>query len=809
MSRPGFLGGLLGALVCALLWTAGPAVANEGMASAAALIADWERREQTAAEALEAAETDLELRALRQALDADRAAAREVAAAQRRRVEALRRQLEALGPPPTEGASEDALVATTRRQLNEQIAAEEAVASAAQLAETRFNQLLETVAADLRERLLNRLTTRGPSPLDPRLWPGAAQDFAAFAERAVADAAEEWRDPVNREHALDRAPVAAIAFLAAAGLIVVVRNRLSGWLAASASRAGATRSRMIAVAVIGALARIALPLAALALVGFGVTFSKLFGETIETLVRNTGTGLLYFIGAYALAAAFYSPDVPAMRLTALPDKEAAKARTAVMWLAGVLALDYAVVGALDRLRFAENTLIVANFVGVSLAGAFLWRLKRIYERSCVAYAVEAPPDPADAEEDARPIARQVGWLMRSAASLVAVAAPLLAAAGYFAASRDLMLPTLRTVGVIGLVVALFDLAREIAGPPPAEGAPDRPLLQRLTPVIAAVALFFAAMPLLAMAWGASWSDVVYVAQGVVDGVNVGGVRFSPLAFFTFLLVFGVGYALTSVTQRVLRSSVLPQMGVAKAGRSALTAVVGYIGVTLAALIAIAAAGLDLSNLAIVAGALSVGVGFGLQAIVNNFVSGLILLIERPVKVGDWIQVNNVHGYVRKINVRSTEIETFDRSTYVVPNADLIAQPVTNFTHTNLVGRMIVPVRLAYGADIRRAETILREVATNHPMTLRRPAPQILFRAFGQDGYEFEIRAFLRDVNFIFAVMSDVQFTIAERFAAEGIEVPVARRDVRIRTETPETGDPALEPPAAIPPGVARLGVGGA
>jgi small-conductance mechanosensitive channel len=799
---------LFAALLCALVLAVAPASANEAPADPAALIAGWERSAERSTAALEAAETDAELRALRESLDADRAAAREVAAGQRRRIDALRRQLDALGPPPEEGATEESSVAATRRQLTEQIAAEEAVASAAQLAETRFNLLLETVAEQMRERLRNRLLTRGPTPLDPRLWLGAARDLGAFGERAGADAAAAWRDPVNRAHALDRGPVAAIAFLGAALLIVVARKHIALWVAASAARAGAARSRLVAVAVIGALARIALPLAAISLVGFGVAFSKLFGETVETLVASLGTGLLYLVGAYALSAAFYAPDAPSIRLSQLPDKEAGKARTAVMWLASVLALDSAVVGALDRLRFAEGTLIVANFVGVLIGASFLWRLKRVYERVVTVPAAETPSEPGDAEEDARPIMRQVAWLLRGAASVVAVAGPLLAAAGYFAAARDLMLPSIRTVGVIGLGAALFELAREIAVPRQGETAgPDRPLLLRVTPVLAGFAVFLGGLPLLAMAWGASWSDVVYVARGFVDGVDVGGVRFSPIAVLTFVVVFGVGYVLTDVAQRVLRSSVLPQMGVAKAGRSALSAVVRYIGVTLAVFVAIGAAGLDLSNLAIVAGALSVGVGFGLQAIVNNFVSGLILLIERPIKVGDWIQVNGVHGTVQKINVRSTEIETFDRSTYIVPNADLIAQPVTNFTHTNLIGRMIVPVRISYDADIRRAEKILRDVTLGHPMTLRRPAPQILFRAFGQDGYEFEIRAFLRDVNFIFQVMSDVQFTVAERFAAEGIEVPVARRDVRIRSEAADAAEEA-PPTAETPPGVARLGLGG-
>ena len=269
--------------------------------------------------------------------------------------------------------------------------------------------------------------------------------------------------------------------------------------------------------------------------------------------------------------------------------------------------------------------------------------------------------------------------------------------------------------------------------------------------------------LLAAAIPAAWSvDVDSVWRGLdrlIQGVHIGGVRISLANIGTAVLAFGIAALLARLVRRIVRDRVMPTIDAPMPIRQSVDAALNYVGVIVAILVGITALGIDFTNLAIVLGALSVGIGLGLQNIANNVISGVVLLLERPIKAGDWISVMGNEGFVRRINIRATEIETFQRTSVIVPNSVFLQNPVINRTYADTSSRVDMALTVGIGTDVARMETILRESALDHPRVLRVPSPIVRFAKVNPGGLEFELMVFVAHLEDRLPVNNDLNRTI--------------------------------------------------
>ncbi len=275
-----------------------------------------------------------------------------------------------------------------------------------------------------------------------------------------------------------------------------------------------------------------------------------------------------------------------------------------------------------------------------------------------------------------------------------------------------------------------------------------------------------------------------------DGIPIGGIRIVPtnivggIIAFTVLLAF-TGWIKRWIDKRWLRQIISSDRG----ARDALVTIVGYTGFTISLLVGLSIAGINITGLAVVAGALSVGIGFGLQSIANNFVSGIILLFERPIKAGDFVTVGDVEGFVKKISIRATEIETLDNQDMLVPNSELISGRVTNWVLHNPYGRLRIRVGVAYGSDINKVKDILEAVSHENKSVItdgRVSPPKALFMGFGDSALEFELRVRIFDIKKRYDVVSELNFKIDEEFQKNRIIIPFPQRDIHIKDWSPES-----------------------
>jgi small-conductance mechanosensitive channel len=706
-----------------------------------------------------------------------------------REVDHIRKLIEALGAPPKESEPpESSKIVLQREKLKAQFAEADGQLKQLNLLLEKYHRILTTISSAEDIALADRLIERTPSLFAKETWIRSAKEAKTLGEQAAREMSQ-WYNSRQVQVATSS------GYLEMALAAVIIATMLSWflrrWLIKRFGRkpeiANPTYRMRVRAVLAETTARTAIPFivtmaayATLRAGGFLFGFSQ---QIAIGLVMAVVTLSVF----YGLPRSMLSPSRPQWRLAPLKDATARLWYRCAVTLAVIAALDVMLIIPANELSPSQNLQTTYNFViDFSYALLFLYiaidkRLWRTSEQE------EAAQSSGTAATTTEPVSRSM-WLfvVRSIIILAAIAIPVTALAGYGVLSNFIARRLLATVAVFLIAIVFHGIARDLVAVftqshdrygKRSEGVSSLYIWSVLFLDIGLVlTMAFLIVPL----WGGQWGNILERLGWSLTGFKIGGHVFSITNVLAGMAAFIIVLALVRFMQRFLNRRILQHMGLDSGVRDSLTTAIGYIGLVIAALIAVTTAGIDLSGLVIVAGALSVGVGFGLQSIVNNFVSGLILLAERPIKVGDWVHVGVHEGIVQRISVRSTEIKTFSRASVIVPNSELISTSVVNWMHGDRQGRIELQVGVAYGSDVEKVREILLQCAAEHEAVSQAPEPHVLFMDFGDSALAFELRCFVADVGRRLRTTSELRFAIDKAFRDAGISIPFPQRDLHIK-----------------------------
>ncbi|SDN98235.1 mechanosensitive ion channel family protein [Phyllobacterium sp. OV277] len=696
----------------------------------------------------------------------------------RPRITEINARLEQLGSPPPQGQPAEAKIVTDERtRLTTEKAEINAVLGETEDQLLEVNKMIDAIGDARRELFANTLSQR----VDINYSLGSEVIDAYGREISTMNQliSSWWRFVVTFKW---QSMLAAAFFAVIAALVLLIGGqRLLGhlYLRDAAIEQPSYLSRL-AVAFWSTLMRSLTVVVFLATTYLFLSYFNVLRPDVASLFYTLFCviGIVYFV--HALAQAVICPGAPNWRLVHVAPRPGRILMVLITATATITGLDY-LADTINQIATSPLSLTVAKSLFATVLVGLL----------IIAMALLKPLEDQEtgaAKRWPRPLR-----LFLYAIGLIPIAAALL---GYIGFARFVSQQIVINGAVLVTMYLGFLTARAVADENALGGTVlgrtiqtrfgiDESTLDQLgliASIVINVFVLLLGIPIILLLWGFQWSEMTVWFLTFATGFQIGSVTISLVAIAVGILLFALFYGFTRWFQGWLDVRVMSRGKLDSGVRNSIRTAVGYLGLGIAGLIGISAAGINLSSLALVAGGLSLGIGFGMQAIVSNFVSGLILLAERPFKVGDWIETSGVGGIVKKISVRATEVETFQRQSIIIPNSSFINGNVGNWTHRNKLGRVEIPIGVSYKVDPRRVHAILMDIARSHPLVLKNPEPFVAFKALADSTMDFEMRVHLADLSNSGTVQNEIRFALVDRFAEEGIEIPFPQRDVNIHLD---------------------------
>jgi len=734
-------------------------------------IADYQQK-------MDKADTDAALADIRLNLEGTAKKLLEIGVSFRPRITEINSRLEQLGPPPAQGQPPEAQVVTDERtRLTTEKAEINAVLGETEDQLIQVNKMIDAIVDARRELFADTLSQR--VDINYSLGSEVADAYGQELRTMNQLVSSWWRFVVSFKW---QSMLAATFFAAIAALVLLFggQRTLGHLYLRDASIESPSYLSRLAVAFWSTLMRSLTVVVFLATTYFFLGYFNVLRPDIASLfyMLFCVIGIVYFV--HALAQAVICPGAPNWRLVRVAPRPGRILMVLITATATITGLDY-IADTINQIATSPLSLTVAkSLVATVLVGLLI-----------IAMALLKPLEDEETGK-IKPWPRAMRIFLYTI-GLVPIIAALL---GYIGFARFVSQQIVINGAVVVTMYLGFLTARAVSDENALAGTKlgravqtrfgmDETTLDQLGLVASIVINVFVVLlgiPVILLLWGFQWSEMVAWFLTIATGFQIGSVNISLVQIAVGVLLFALFYFFTRWFQGWLDTRVMARGKLDSGVRNSIRTAVGYLGLGIAGVIGISAAGINLSSLALVAGGLSLGIGFGMQAIVSNFVSGLILLAERPFKVGDWIETGGVGGIVKKISVRATEVETFQRQSIIIPNSSFINGNVGNWTHRNKLGRVDIPIGVSHKVDPRRVHAILMDIARGHPLVLKNPEPFVAFKAIIDSTMEFEMRVHLADLSNSGNVQNDIRFTLIDRFAEEGIEIPYPQRDVNLHLE---------------------------
>ncbi|GKS88149.1 DUF3772 domain-containing protein [Acidovorax sp. SUPP2539] len=712
-------------------------------------------------------------------------------------------RLAGLGPSPEKGAPADSPdVAQQRAGLAKQRAVVDADLKLARLIVVDADQRSADLVRQRRQQFQDALTARIDSPLGPTYW-------RALRNAWPSDTARLSMLAVEIRQALERAmePARRATFLGslAGALLLAV---LGNWLAkrvlvrVAPTRLPSGRLRRSLLAAVSVVVHVLLIGLAAQLALSGVDVGDNLGDRLHGL-GSTAVRLAIFASfAIGLGHALLSRRRSSWRLPSLSDDLARRLSPYPWWIA--------LVAITSGLITEINTAVGASLAAEVTTQAVTALLVALIAIACLRHlhtprttakdgAAEGGSEPAEAAA-APPRPLWVGLLV-ACAGFASVATLVLVALGFVALASTLARQMVWSAIVFATAYLLYQLADDVCEAVLSSKGSfgrrlhsgmgiDAGLLDQAAVLgsgVLRVVLFFYMVIALMAPFGTGPDEVFRRGSSLNNGLQVGNFALAPQALLTALAVVAAGFVAIRVLKRWLSDRYFPNTSLEPGMRSSIVSLLGYVGGVLVVAAALAALGISVERIAWVASALSVGIGFGLQAIVQNFISGLILLAERPVKVGDWVVLGDTEGDVRRVNVRATEIQLGDRSTVIVPNSEFITKTVRNMTLTGAPGRVLLRLPAPLDTDAQRMREVILQAFHAHEGIMEDPEPIVQLEGILNGTLTFLAIGYVSNPRNSGGVRSDLLFTILDNLRGAGLALsPPATTSLTHPTPTSPT-----------------------